>query len=115
MYISMLGKQETQDDWSRTDVKKSLKNYSFQSMENIVKIINEVFGFGIVHNKVIANGVFIRNKIIHHQGRGCDNETYTMSKAELLLLINEIWNFIKDVNMKFTLLDASMIVKRQLS
>lgn len=111
----MLGKPETQNDWARADVKKSLEKYSFQSMENLVKILNEVFGFSMVHNIIIANAVFIRNKIIHHQGRGCDGETYTMPKAELLLLINEIWNLIKEVNMKFSLLDADMVVKSQLS
>lgn len=112
LFIRLMGKENTIDDWKYKDIKASLKNFSFQSMDSLVKILDKVFNLDIVFSQEIANAVFCRNRIVHHQGVGPDGEVYSISKEKLLMVVDEIWDLIKEVDMKLANYNAGLIVDR---
>ena len=81
-------------------------------MDSLVKILDKVFNLDIVFSQEIANAVFCRNRIVHHQGVGPDGEVYSISKEKLLMVVDEIWDLIKEVDMKLANYNAGLIVDR---
>ncbi len=98
-FASAIGKHEEGKEWSRKDMKDLLKHTSFQSLDNLSSIFHHVFGFDIdtIEKEKLKEAVFVRNKLIHHQGRGADGERYVVTKEMLITLREIVCSFISNI------------------
>ena len=113
-FACAIGKHEEGKEWSRKDMKNLLRHTSFQSMDNLSSICHHVFGFDIdtVEKERLEGAVFVRNKLVHYQGRGADGERYVVTKEMLITLREIVCSFINDIEKKIKDYDINKKVQK---
>ena len=100
-------------DISKTSIaKKTLKKESFQNMNNVIRILNDVLGICVPNNSFISEAVSKRNAFVHKNSMKKRKEI-KVTKEYLLSLKAETDSITQSVREKISELEVEEIIKKQ--
>ena len=116
-FIDACGMHQEEKEWQKKDIENLLKRISFQSVDNLSKIFHSVFDLDLDAEEMakLKTPVWLRNKLVHHQGRGPVGERIKVDKVQLMDLLDSVESLIDTIEKHMVCYDSQKAVRQAMN